>query len=315
MFRSRLRPASIRTVSANASPSPRLAALGIGAIRNTVPAVPVRCLQTVPTLDFKDGVPGLLSKKGFDLAYTEYQRMQVDRLNSFISGTGLEDTFPKQLLIMFSRDVDKAPLFNAASMSHNNHFFFSTIAKLPTRSEDSGVPEPSQQVVPIPIRPSFQMVIENNFSSVETFRQYFLDTALAMFGPGFVWLVKTSSGQLKIVCTYLAGSPYSKAHHKKQSVDTNTIPYNHQDAAEIFERSKNPRNHPAGDAADITPILCLNTWEHVWLPDYGMYNPEDPIPSGKERYVYNWWNVVNWDKVADNWDSSLGHVANELYRR
>ena len=41
---------------------------------------------------------------------------------------------------------------------------------------------------------------------------------------------------------------------------------------------------------DLTPVLCLNTWEHVWLRDYGV--------GGKREYVENWWRAVDWDVVA-----------------
>lgn len=38
----------------------------------------------------------------------------------------------------------------------------------------------------------------------------------------------------------------------------------------------------------LTPILCLDMWEHAYVDDYG---------SDIEQYVHNFWKVLNWDKV------------------
>lgn len=47
---------------------------------------------------------------------------------------------------------------------------------------------------------------------------------------------------------------------------------------------------PPGGVPDLLPVLCLNTWEHVWLHDYGI--------RGKREYVENWWKVIDWEVVA-----------------
>lgn len=47
-----------------------------------------RSLHHVPLLthDFSNGVPGLLSAPGFDIAWTQYQSLMVEKLNVLTAG-------------------------------------------------------------------------------------------------------------------------------------------------------------------------------------------------------------------------------------
>ena len=168
-------------------------------------------------------------------------------------------------------------------MAYNNHFFFHGLITAPEVRLQPGK--------------DLEAHIKRNFSSLDTLRETFLATAEAMFGPGFVWLVQTndtSYGHLRIVPTYLAGSPLSAAHYRRQSHDLNTHnvdsvqPLNKVGAFGAAAKQETGPKKPLG-GVDIVPLMCVNTWEHVWLPEFGI--------RGKRKFLEAWWEVINWNLV------------------
>ncbi|KAI9818027.1 MAG: hypothetical protein M1827_000651 [Pycnora praestabilis] len=242
----------------------------------------------------KDGVPGVLSAEGFDLAWTQYQGLMIEKLNLLTGGTPDENATTKTLLLNYAREADMASLFNHASMAHNNHFFFNCLSSKPTPITSAGRALTEQ--------------LSTDFSSLTTLRADFLATASSMFGPGFVWLVKTTErSQYRILTTYLAGSPYAGAHHRRQPVDMATqssssagglsgADYARQQSVQntvgAFGAASGRQKRIAPGGIEIQPILCVNTWEHVWLRDWGV--------GGKRGFLEAWWEMVDWGVVAGN---------------
>ncbi|KAF2265579.1 manganese and iron superoxide dismutase [Lojkania enalia] len=258
--------------------------------RCTIPPS-ARLIHTVPRLGREEelnqnGIPGLLSKNGFKTAWVDYMEHILGELNGITHGTQLENKPTQDLVIEWARRPEWAHAFNAASMAFNNHFFFEGIATNPeVRSQ--------------PSRLLTERLVES-FGSIETLRAEFLATALAMFGPGFLWLVQvtekndTASGAFRILPTYIAGSPLSGAHYRRQSEDLNThnpSSYEVINPVGSFGKAsqKEPKVKKPLGGVDITPLMCVNTWEHVWLGDYGI--------KGKTKYLENWWEKIDWNKV------------------
>lgn len=82
------RPAAVQSI-APASRERRSLAAGC---RRLLSPAPARSLYTVPSLAHhgaleQRGVPGLLSPRGFQTAYTDYQQHIVDELNESTAGT------------------------------------------------------------------------------------------------------------------------------------------------------------------------------------------------------------------------------------
>ena len=141
------------------------------------------------------------------------------------------------------------------------------------------------------------------------------DAALSMFGSGYVWLTKetSSSHNMRILCTYNAGSPFPAAHARRQSSDSATsAPGNSLSSAlarpqnfagSFGEYSANKAETYQGSLQAL-PILCLKVWEHQYLPDYGII--------GKEEYVRQWWNQIDWDEVL-NLSNLVPEKAGDLH--
>jgi Fe-Mn family superoxide dismutase len=54
--------------------------------------------------------------------------------------------------------------------------------------------------------------INKTFGSFEDFKQKFVDEGIKRFGSGWVWLIKSKSGELQIVSTANQDTPISDGH-------------------------------------------------------------------------------------------------------
>jgi len=93
--------------------------------------------------------------------------------------------------------------------------------------------------------------IDAGFGSFEAFKEAFSKAAATRFGSGWAWLAVDSSGKLSVVSTANQDSPVSQG---------------------------------------LTPILCLDVWEHAYYLKY---------QNRRGDYIGAWWSVVNWREVAD----------------
>ncbi|KAI5290784.1 hypothetical protein KEM52_000352 [Ascosphaera acerosa] len=271
------------------------------ALESTDPARRFKCEKSVQPKWKDEGIENFLTPEGFHYAWTDQQQWMVDNLNRLTAGTVHERSDPRSIVLETAHDPNQAQLFNYASMAHNNDFFWRCITD---NADLQKMPE------------EMAAVIAESCSSVRSLREEMLGCAEAMFGPGFVWLCSDPQGKVRILNTYLAGTPYARAHARRQAVDANTAsadqlqgtgqaPHHHPDVP-LFSKTSPVRSYAGygqgmggrGDALapgglDLTPILCVNTWQSVWLPDYGI--------RGKRLYLERWWAHINWAQVYANY--------------
>ena len=153
--------------------------------------------------------------------------------------------------------------------------------------------------------------LSNSFSSIESLKKQYLATALSMFGPGFVWLIRNPSSranlpstdvgnaandpEFTILCTYIAGSPLPAAHPRAQSYDMNTENELSMRAGAIGQYSGSVDSKIApGRIPRAEVCLGVCTWEHCWNHDFGVSG------EGKRKYLEAWWDSVDWSVVERN---------------
>lgn len=130
-------------------------------------------------------------------------------------------------------------------------------------------------------------------------RTELLTTAASMFGNGWVWLVFDQNKNLRILCTYNAGTPYGAAH-RRQDTDMNTRKTLGDN--NISYMTDTLRSVTQGNNSNwAVPLLNINCWEHAWLEDYGI--------GGKERYLEAVWDRIDWNVVASRWPFPDGNTA------
>ena len=101
-----------------------------------------------------------------------------------------------------------------------------------------------------------KVAIERDLGSVENFKEAFENAAATQFGSGWAWLVVDSEGKLSVTKTSNQDSPLTDG---------------------------------------LTPILCLDVWEHAYYLKYQNKRPD---------YIKAFWNVVNWDNVAELYENA-----------
>lgn len=129
----------------------------------------------------------------------------------------------------------------------NHSFFWSVLAK-PTDKDN------------LPEGTTIGVAIDEQYGGYSEFKEQFKKHALAFFGSGWVWLVRTIEGKLDIVA----------------SANQNLPP------------------------KELWPLLAIDMWEHAYYLKH---------QNKKEDYINDFFHVINWDKVNENWKSDNTHLG------
>jgi Fe-Mn family superoxide dismutase len=118
-------------------------------------------------------------------------------------------------------------------------------------------------------------VIEKSFGNFTNFKTKFTEAATKVFGSGWVWLVTTGPGGALIETSPNQDSPI--------------MPSLLSPEAQSFLKD----NNIAGTGRSTkVPLLGLDVWEHAYYLKY---------QNKRADYIAAWWNVVNWDFVAERY--------------
>jgi Fe-Mn family superoxide dismutase len=224
------------------------------------------------------GVPGLFSRMGFRMGWTQYEEVMMTKVRNLVAGEAIDVSNLRGIAIQYARDPLNASLFNHASQAHNNHFFYGGL---------------STNATPLREFEDMKNRLEKQFGSIDNFRISFVESAAGMFGPGYTWLVwdptgKEHAGAFKILNTYSAGTPYGEVGHRRQGMDMAT---NNVGAMGQYSAAGRKDGQVAPGSTRLFPLLCVSTWQHVYLYDYG--------PGGKREYLNTWWDAINWAQAHE----------------
>lgn len=168
----------------------------------------------LPKLKYSyDALEPHIDAKTMEIHHTKHHGGYVDKLNKAIENTDWKDKTVEEILANVSK-MERVVRNNVGG--HWNHSFFWEIL-----SPESGNPESE-----------LLEAINKNFGSFEEFKNKFEESALSLFGSGWVWLI-VQEGVLKIVQTPLQDNPLMDDAKEKG-----------------------------------VPILGLDVWEHAYYLNY-----------------------------------------------
>ncbi|XP_065869251.1 superoxide dismutase [Fe] 3, chloroplastic isoform X1 [Euphorbia lathyris] len=162
-----------------------------------------------------DALEPYMSKRTLEIHWGKHHRTYLENLNKQLAHDDILYGYTMDQLIKVTyNNGNPLPGFNNAAQVWNHDFFWESM-----QPGGGGMPELGvlQQ-------------IEKDFNSFTNFKDKFTETALTLFGSGWVWLVlKREERQLAITKTSNAVTPL---------------------------------------VWDDIPIICLDMWEHAYYLDY-----------------------------------------------
>lgn len=208
------------------------------------------------------GLSPFLSAPSVDFLYNMRQVDLINSINRLSEGTEHENASLLRIVYDSYQDPDKRALLNYASQAWNLDFFMQSL----TNKSDQ---------VP---REDVRRQIADSFDSFDRFKEAFSQSALAMFGNGWTWLVLNDNGQLSVMNTYNADSPFTAISSNPKRMDK---------GLSYTTLQKGVGRRPF---VKLTPILGISMWQEAFLPDYGL---------DRGTYINRFWDAVNWDVVHE----------------
>jgi superoxide dismutase, Fe-Mn family len=244
--------------------------------QQTTPATAVPAAGANPTAPFTlpplpyayDALEPHIDAKTMEIHHDKHHQAYVTNLNKALAGHAeLERKTLEQLLT----DLGALPENIRAAVQNNGggHYNHSLFWQMLSKS---GGGEPKGELA---------SAIEKKFKSFSGFKDEFTKAALGRFGSGWAWLVLGPDRQLAIESTAnqdvaLAGMA------EKAGLDAFRKRYNLPEGATPGSK---------------TPLLGIDVWEHAYYLKYQNRRPE---------YVAAFFNVINWDFVADRFQKLAG---------
>jgi superoxide dismutase, Fe-Mn family len=169
----------------------------------------------LPELPFApDALVPVISQKTIEFHYGKHHQAYVTNLNKLIGGTDFE-TMPLEEIVRKS----DGGIFNNAAQVWNHTFFWNCL-------RPKGGDGPKGKLLE---------ALNQEFGSLDGFRDAFSKAAATLFGSGWAWLVSDPSGALSILQESNAGTPLTRG---------------------------------------LKPLLTFDVWEHAYYLDFQNRRPD-----------------------------------------
>lgn len=133
-----------------------------------------------------DALEPYISRETLAYHYGKHHSAYVKKLNKSVQETAFFGKTLEEIIV-----AAQGPMFNNAAQAWNHAFYWQCLSP-------HGGGEPKQKI---------SRVLENDFGSVQDFQKRFTESANALFGSGWTWLVMGEKGKLEIVNTQNADTP------------------------------------------------------------------------------------------------------------
>ena len=156
-----------------------------------------------------DALAPYISQETIDTHWGRHVATYIANLNKLIENTPYENATLVQIIQDTANTPDDKKIFNNAAQIYNHEFFFNGMCnRCATNIPDEIIAQ---------------------FGSADAFKQQFKDSAVALFGSGYTWLVRDDDEKLKIINMPDAQTPITQ---------------------------------------NMVPIMTLDVWEHAYYLDY-----------------------------------------------
>jgi len=135
--------------------------------------------HTLPELPYaKNALAPVISEETIDYHYGKHHKAYVDKLNQLLEGKPEANLGLEELVRKVHGQTNEQAVFNNAAQVWNHTFYWNCL-------RPGGGGEPTGKA---------RDVIVKSFGDFKTFKDKFSADAVARFGSGWAWVVKTDNG-------------------------------------------------------------------------------------------------------------------------
>ena len=221
-----------------------------------------------------DALEPHIDARTMEIHHDKHHATYVTKLNEALAGSpelaskSVEDLLEDLHLVP---EKIRTAVRNHGGGHHNHSLFWQTMKK-------NGGGEP---------RGELAAVIRRRFDGFDGFKKAFTESAMKVFGSGWTWLTFGSDAENLSI----SNTPNQDTTLENHGIVTHVgSPKDRVDELTL----KAP---PSSRSYRFEPLLGLDVWEHAYYLKY---------QNKRADYIAAWWNVVNWDFVAERYAKLKG---------